>query len=140
GGAGGVPGLRSGRRPARDRAPIRDLGRGSPVTALPTGRYEPRPHLAVLATARDEPADWLRAGQALQRVLLTATVNGLAASFLYQPLELHDRQQSPPGWWPWPECPQTILRLGYGPPGVDAPRPRRDAVFDHDRNSGSTAH
>jgi hypothetical protein len=93
----------------------------------------------VLATARDDPADWLRAGQALQRVLLNATVSGLAASFLYQPLELHDRQQSPAGWWPWPECPQIILRLGYGPPGVVSPRRRVDAVLDHDRKTGSTA-
>ena len=96
------------------------------------------PQLAVLATARDDPADWLRAGQALQRVLLTATVAGLAASFLYQPIELHDMRQST-GWWPWPECPQIILRLGYGPPGAASPRRRVDAVLDHDRNSGSTA-
>jgi len=135
----GVPAAALGSLPDREPAPIRDLGRGSPATALPTGSYEPRPHLAVLATARDDPADWLRAGQAMQRVLLTATVNGLAASFLYQPLELHDRQQSPPGWWPWPECPQIILRLGYGPRGVASPRRRVDAVLDHDRDLGSTA-
>jgi hypothetical protein len=54
----------------------------------------------VLATARDEPADWLRAGQALQRVLLSATVAGLAVSFLYQPIELHDMRQARPCWWP----------------------------------------
>ncbi|MFB4318919.1 hypothetical protein [Actinomadura sp. 21ATH] len=35
---------------------------------------------AVLATRGDSPADWLRAGQALQRVLL-----GSAASFRYEP-------------------------------------------------------
>jgi nitroreductase len=136
----GVPAAALGSRPDREPAPIRDLGRASPTTALPAGSYEQRPHLAVLATARDDPADWLRAGQALQRVLLTATVNGLASSLLYQPLELHDRQQSAPGWWPWPECPQIILRLGYGPPGADSPRRRVDAVLDQGRNSGATAH
>ena len=96
---------------------------------LPAGSYESRPQLAVLATARDDPADWLRAGQALQRVLLTATVSGLAASFLYQPIELHDMRQST-GWWPWPECPQIILRLGYGPLGGGSPRRRVDDILD----------
>src|SRR5690349_7317010 len=70
------------------------------LAALVPGARRPQP--AVLATARDDPADWLRAGQALQRVLLTGTVSGLAASFLYQPIELHDIRQST-GWWPWPE-------------------------------------
>jgi hypothetical protein len=85
----------------------------------------------VLATARDHPADWLRAGQALQRVLLTATSNGLSTSFLYQPFELHDKRQPEPGWWPWPECPQIVLRLGYGASGALSPRRRVDDVLDH---------
>lgn len=127
----GVPGIALGSRPDREPSPVRDLGRASPATALSTARYEPRPHLAVLATARDDPADWLRAGQALQRVLLAATSNGLVASFLYQPLELHDRRPSEPGWWPWPECPQIVLRLGYGPSGTMSPRRHVDDVLDH---------
>lgn len=129
-GEDGVPAAALGSRPDRGPAPVRDLGRASPATALVTASYEPHPQLAVLATARDDPADWLRAGQALQRVLLTATVCGLAASFLYQPIELHDVRQSATGWWPWPECPQIILRLGYGPVGAGSPRRRADAILD----------
>jgi nitroreductase len=125
----GVPTTALGSRPDRDPAPVRDLGRASPTTALPSGSYEPRPQLAVLATARDDPADWLRAGQALQRVLLTATVSGLAASFLYQPIELHDMRQST-GWWPWPEYPQIILRLGYGPAGAGSPKRGVEDILD----------
>ncbi len=68
-----------------------------------------QPQLAVLSTASDEPGDWLRAGQALQRVLLTATRNGLATSLLYQPIELNDMEQRDEGWWPWAECPQIII-------------------------------
>jgi nitroreductase len=132
----GVPAPALGSRPDREPAPVRDLGRGSPATALPTASYEPQPHLAVLATARDDPADWLRAGQALQRVLLTATSNGLATSFLYHPLELHDMRQSEPGWWPWPECPQIILRFGYGPPGPTSPRRGVDDVLDRHPGTG----
>ena len=125
----GVPAAALGSRPDHDPPPVRDLGRAAPAMPLPAGSYESRPQLAVLATARDDPADWLRAGQALQRVLLTATVSGLAASFLYQPIELHDMRQST-GWWPWPECPQIILRLGYGPLGGGSPRRRVDDILD----------
>ena len=39
-------------------------------------------------TAGDEPVDWLRAGQALQRMLLTTTADGVAVSFLNQPIEV----------------------------------------------------
>jgi hypothetical protein len=126
-------------RPDHDPAPVRDLGRAAPATPRPTERYELRPQLAVLATARDDPADWLRAGQALQRVLLTATVSGLAASFLYQPIELHDMRQST-GWWPWPECPQIILRLGYGPTNAGSPKRRVDDILDRSAGApGTTA-
>jgi hypothetical protein len=100
------------------------------MTPRPSGSYEPVPHLAVLATAHDEPADWLRAGQALQRILLTATVNGIVASFLYQPVELHDMRPPEDGWWPWPECPQIIIRFGYGPPGPETPRRRVEDILD----------
>jgi nitroreductase len=127
----GVPAAALGSRPDREPAPIRDLGRASPATPLPAASYEPRPQLAVLATARDDPADWLRAGQALQRVLLAAAVHGLAASFLYQPIELHDMRPSGPGWWPWAESPQIILRLGYGPSGAGSPRRRVDDIIDY---------
>lgn len=123
----GVPPGALGSRPDHDPAPVRDLGRAAPATPLPAGSYESPPQLAVLATARDDPADWLRAGQALQGVLLTATARGLAASFLYQPMELHDMRQSA-GWWPWPECPQIILRLGYGPAGPGSPKRRVDDI------------
>jgi nitroreductase len=130
----GVPATVLGSRPDRDLAPVRDLGRAAPTTWLPTASYEARPQLAVLATGRDDPADWLRAGQALQRVLLTATASGLAASFLYQPIELHDMRQST-GWWPWPECPQIILRLGYGPTGAGSLRRRVDDILDRDADA-----
>jgi len=126
----GVPAAALGSQPDRDPAPVRDFGYASPMTPRPSGSYEPVPHLAVLATARDEPADWLRAGQALQRILLTATVNGIVTSFLYQPVELHDMRPPEDGWWPWPECPQIIIRFGYGPPGPETPRRRVEDILD----------
>jgi hypothetical protein len=86
----GVPAAALGSQPDRAPAPVRDFGYAAPMTPRPSGSYEPVPHLTVLATAHDEPADWLRAGQALQRVLLTATLRGIAASPLTQPLETPD--------------------------------------------------
>jgi nitroreductase len=126
----GVPAAALGCQPDREPAPVRDFGYAAAMTPRPSGRYEALPQLAVLATPRDEPADWLRAGQALQRVLLTATVNGVAASLLYQPVELHDTRQPEKGWWPWPECPQIVIRFGYGPPGPETPRRPVTEILD----------
>jgi len=126
----GVPASSLGHRPTTEPAPVRDLGYASPATVRPSGSYEPRPQLAVLSTVSDEPGDWLRAGQALQRVLLTATRNGVATSLLYQPIELHDREHREAGWWPWRECPQIVIRFGYGPAGADSPRRTVDDVLD----------
>jgi hypothetical protein len=83
----------------------------------------------VLGTRSDEPTDWLRAGQALQRVLLTATVHDVAASFLYQPIELRDMRGDTAPAWPWPEHPQMIIRFGYGTNPPLTPRRNLDDVL-----------
>lgn len=44
------------------------------------------PLLAVLGSSDDTPGGWVRAGAALQRVLLHASVQGLRATFLNEPL------------------------------------------------------
>ncbi len=129
-GEDGVPARALAYRPETRPAPVRDFGYATPAVEQPPGRFEPQPRLAVLSTARDEPGDWLRAGQALQCVLLTATRNGLATSLLYQPIERHDTEHQHDGWWPWPECPQVIIRFGYGPPGPDTPRRRVEDILD----------
>jgi nitroreductase len=113
----GIPGSSLGSRDPGGRTPVRDFG------AAP-GEYEwfeETPQLAVLSTGADGRADWLRAGQALERVLLTATVRGIAVSPLTQPLETSDawlvRDPQAGGG-----CPQMILRLGYGLPVPPTPR------------------
>jgi len=126
----GLPAGALAHRPDAGPAPVRNFGYAAPAIERPAGHYEQRPRLAVLSTARDEPGDWLRAGQALQRVLLTATRNGLATSLLYQPIERHDQEHQGRGWWPWPECPQVIIRFGYGPPGTSTPRRSVEDILD----------
>ena len=91
--------------------------------------FEETPQLTVLSVRSGEKADWLRACQALQRVLLTATARGIAATPLTQPLETADawlvrdpRSRS--------EQPQMILRIGYGLPVQPTPRRPVPEVLD----------
>lgn len=112
----GVPDYVQGPLAKGELDPIRDFGRRTRLQV-----FEPRPQLAVLTTPGDRPLDWLRAGQALQRVLLTATLHGLSASFLNQPLDLRDmRHRSDPRHRRG--HPQMIIRFGYGPHVPRAPR------------------
>ena len=126
----GIPPAALPPAPRRDPAPVRgDLPAAAPAIARPSADYEEFPQLAVLTTARDEPADWLRAGQALQRVLLTATARGVSASFLYQSIELRDMRGDAAPPWPFPEIPQMVIRFGYGnPPAVSRRRPIDDVL------------
>jgi len=82
------------------------------------------PALLVLGSASDEPAAWLTAGQALARVLLRATVEGVSASFLNQAIEVDWLRVRLREHLLLPTAPQIILRLGYGPSDV-RPTPRR---------------
>jgi hypothetical protein len=118
-------GRRRGYAPIRDFRPCTNPGtEGTDAAAGPGGqddrrkaktpRFERRPQLMVLSTDSDRPLDWLRAGQALQRTLLTATRYGVSASFLTQPLELHDTRSRPGG-------PRESLE---GPESPGSPRPR----------------
>jgi nitroreductase len=106
----GVPPFAMGPRSTGDTLPLRDFR--LPGTAPPPrARFEARPSLAVLYGG-DTPRQWLRAGQALQRVLLTATAHGIASSLLTQPFEipeLRDQLVEPSTGWPA----QAIIRLGY---------------------------
>ena len=120
----GIPGSAAGPRDPRGRTPVRDFLAGA---AAGYEWFEEAPQLAVLSTQGNGRDDWLRAGQALQRVLLTATLRGIAASPLTQPLETRDawlvRDSGRTGW------PQLILRIGYGLPVTASPRrPVRDVL------------
>ncbi|WYB40178.1 nitroreductase family protein [Streptomyces sp. GD-15H] len=118
----GVPDSAFGPRKRGGKAPMRDFAGGRPVPGRGTAEFEHAPQLAVLSTTRDRPQDWLRAGQAMERVLLLATLEGLACSFATQALEWSDLR------WPLRDPvsgtghTQLVLRLGYGPPGPDTPR------------------
>ncbi len=117
----GMPSAVLGPRPENDPAPVRDFGITRPAQPRPTAEFEQWPQLAVLTTLGDGPLDWLHAGQALERVLLTASVFGVSVSFLNQPLDLRDmRGRTDPQHRRGHA--QMILRLGYGPAVPRAPR------------------
>jgi len=126
----GIPAAAIGARGTRGDAPVRDYGLDSGAVE----QFERRPQLLALSTDDDQPADWLRAGQALQRVLLTATVHGVSASFLSQPMELRDHKGESRQWpwhWPFAEVPQMVLRVGFATRMAKL-TPRREVpdVFD----------
>jgi len=102
--AGGT-GRPAGRLPQRDF----DLGRG--ITRLPSGGAAPSA-TAVLVTTRDRRADWLRAGQALYRLLLHAASQWVFASLYTQPLEDAVTRDLIRSQLALPGHPQMLLQLG----------------------------
>lgn len=126
----GVPEHAFGPRRRIGKAPVRDFAGGEPVPGRPAADFEATPHLALLSTGRDRPEDWLRTGQAMERVLLQATLDGLATSFVTQALEWRDLR------WPLRDpmsgsaYVQMVLRLGYGEPGTQTPRRPVQEVLD----------
>jgi nitroreductase len=133
----GIPADALPGRPRHEPAPIRgDLAAAAPAITRPAADYEVHPQLAVLSTARDDAADWLRAGQALQRVLLTATTHQVSASFLYQSIELRDMRGDAAPAWPFPGNPQMVIRFGYGKPSAASPRRPLDDVLTRLTDAG----
>jgi nitroreductase len=117
----GVPPQSLGPRPADRQSPFRDLG-AAPDAERPVAAFERAPTVALLSTVHDAPADWVRAGQALERALLVATVEGLSASFMNQPLEQQDLRWLVRSPLTGSGHTQMILRLGYGVPVPATPR------------------
>jgi nitroreductase len=126
----GIPAGALPAQPRHEPAPVRgDMTSAVPTVTPASADYELLPQLGVLTTAGDEPSDWLRAGQALQRVLLTATAHGVSASFLYQSIELRDMHGDSAPAWPWPENPQMVIRFGFGEHAAATPRRPVDDVL-----------
>ncbi|MCW2503209.1 MAG: nitroreductase [Actinomycetia bacterium] len=134
--------------PAADGVQLSALGGSQyPVNGLPwalaadpdVAIAELRAHvLLVLGTSSDTPEAWLQAGQALQRVLLTATARGLVASLFTQVAEVDATRRMLAHHLRLTGLPQAVLRIGY-PAGGDVPssaRRRLDAAFLPD--SGGT--
>ncbi|WP_428266835.1 Acg family FMN-binding oxidoreductase [Haliangium sp.] len=107
---------------------VRTFDLGKSVAAKEHELASGSPMLAVLGSEGDRLPDWLRVGQAMQRILLLARVHGLSASFLNQVLEVEELRPKlrVPGKQGFP---QLILRLGFGPEAPATPRRTLDEVL-----------
>jgi hypothetical protein len=85
-------------------------------------RTQDAPVLALITTPQDGPRDWLAGGQALQRVLLTATLAHISSSYLNPPIEVPSLRSRVAAAFGCHGMPQVLLRLGYGPDLPPAPR------------------
>lgn len=132
----GIPGSALGPRSPEGRDMVRDFTPERRPGPIRYAWFEEHPQLAVLSAGPGGPLAWLAAGQALQRVWLTATCRGIAACPLTQPLEAAGAWQvRDPRSAAGP--PQMILRIGYGlplPPG--APRLPAAEVIDRPQTQG----
>jgi nitroreductase len=111
-----------GPKPSSDDATVRDFALGGTVAGRETADFSHEDLLALLLTSGDDRLAWVRAGLALQRVLLTATVHQVSSGMLTSPLEvptvrdlLLDRRTTR-------GHPQVLLRFGYGPEPPATPR------------------
>lgn len=109
-------------------AVVRSFDMGSGVGAKDHELAQASPLLGVLLTAHDARRDWLAAGEALERLLLTACGLGLQASFLNQPCQV-DALRPQLAHLCGGDVPQLVIRLGF--PSEPAPatvRRELDAV------------
>jgi hypothetical protein len=120
----GIPGYAQGKSDLESLAGpfvVRTFDWGSGQAAKDRQLAEGSALLAVLTTEDDQVTDWLRAGQALDRVLLTARADDIQASFLNQPIEV-PALRNDVATMVETGVPQIILRMGYGPPARPTPR------------------
>jgi hypothetical protein len=112
---------------AQDDVPIRDFdthGSG----ALPTETHSSVDQcLLLLGTAEDTAQSWLRAGQALERILLEVTRHGFVASPLTQAIEMPATRVELRSQLQLAMHPHVILRIGRAP---TTPAPRRRRMVD----------
>jgi hypothetical protein len=118
----GLPGSVLGPQDATGRLPVRDFTALSRKGRQPSAVFEQNPVIAVLSTAHDTRADWLRAGQALESALLVATSHRVRTSMLHQAVEWPDLRWALRDVRDRPQYVQMLIRLGYGPEGPATPR------------------
>ena len=101
---------------------VRTFDVGNGIAARDKALAAGSPLLACISTTTDDAAAWLAAGQALQRVLLTATAHGLDASYLNQPIEVEKFRSTLAQMMQTEKFPQLLIRIGRGLPQAHSPR------------------
>jgi hypothetical protein len=96
---------------------LRDFDPGAQSAAAGHDTEPPVPEhplAVVIGTAGDDRVDWLRAGMAMGRVLLQATVDDLTASPMTQVVEVERLRARLRKELGLVGMPQVVLRVGYG--------------------------
>jgi nitroreductase len=119
----GVPAQAGGARPeVQDVWVLRDFTAGTGVDRVPGKDFEREPVIAVLSSHLSGPTAEIQVGQALERVLLTASTNGLATSFLSHVVEVPHAREELRRLISGSRPPQAVLRIGHGWPVGTTPR------------------
>jgi hypothetical protein len=131
----GVPATAYPARPERfsPSFPARDFAHGRGWGLPPAGEGQPARSagvVAMLTTSSDRPADWVSAGQALQRVLLFLSSCGLTAALHTQPLEIPQLRDFVRIEFCEGAYPQMLLRFGAtGQAEVSVRRPVAEVLL-----------
>lgn len=113
------------------RVVVRTFDMGNGVGAKDKQLADESPVLAVLGTSGDNVAAWLAAGQALEKILLSAHAQGLQASYLNQPIQVASLRPKLQDLLSQAGFPQILLRLGFPKDEIGAaPRRRLDEVIE----------
>ncbi len=133
--------------PARPLAPLRPVAGATSVlewggekTDFVEEDVVHSPAIVVLTAASDQRVSWLKTGQALSRLLLTATVHDLSASFLNQAVEVPAIREKLAALIGKP-YPQLVIRIGYPEGHAPAPIPRQsvnEKIVTHALDSTGT--
>lgn len=121
----GVPADQAGER--AEVLPLRTFETGTEQATSDRDLANGSPLLVVLGTDSDDERAWLACGQALAHVLLRLTADGLAASFLNQPIEVASLRPLVAEALGRTGHADVLLRVGYAPP---APPTGRRALND----------
>jgi hypothetical protein len=114
--------------PVTGKLAQRDFDLGRRLGRL-TGGGSPPAATAILTTPADSPADWLRSGQALYRLLLRAASRWVFASLHTQPLESPPIRAEIMARLALPGIPQMVLQLGRGHSAAATARRPADDVL-----------
>lgn len=101
---------------------VRTFDRGPQEAAKNRQLVAGAPVLVILGTSADTPTDWFTAGQALEKVLLYATSQGIQTSFVNQPIEVSSLRSMLRTIVGRNDFPQLVLRMGYGSAVLPTPR------------------
>jgi hypothetical protein len=111
------------------RLALRDFDQGHGEGQLEAGGPRP-PATAILVTAGDTPADWLRAGQALNRVLVQAATSWVFAALNSQPMESPPLRAMVRSRLGLPGAPQMLMQFGRAhTAAATARRPVEDVLL-----------